>query len=131
MIAVDSSAVVAIAQMEAEADAFLDMLSREEARMAGVNYVEAGIVLIGRGRMESAADYALWLSAHGITIVADESLHAPALAAYLSYGRGFHRARLNLADCFAYALASVLNAPLLYKGADFSLTDIRPAYRAV
>jgi ribonuclease VapC len=50
-----------------------------------------------------------------------------ALAAYLAWGRGHHDARLNLADCFAYALAKHLDAPLLYKGDDFALTDVRSA----
>ena len=50
-----------------------------------------------------------------------------ALRAYLAFGRGVHRAGLNLGDCFAYALAKQLDAPLLYKGDDFSVTDIRPA----
>jgi ribonuclease VapC len=42
-------------------------------------------------------------------------------------GRGVHRAGLNLGDCFAYALAKQLDAPLLYKGNDFALTDVRSA----
>ena len=51
-----------------------------------------------------------------------------ASAAYARYGRGTgHPARLNLADCAAYALATSLGAALLYKGDDFALTDVRPA----
>ncbi len=50
-----------------------------------------------------------------------------ALQAHLRYGKGRHPARLNLSDCFAYALAKQLDAPLLYKGDDFSQTDIRSA----
>ena len=49
------------------------------------------------------------------------------MQAYLTFGRGYHPARLNLADSFAYALARRLDAPLLYKGDDFALTDIRSA----
>lgn len=60
-------------------------------------------------------------------IVEREVSGAVALGAYLTYGRGVHRARLNLGDCFAYALAKELDAPLLYKGNDFLHTDIRPA----
>ena len=50
-----------------------------------------------------------------------------ALDAYLRFGKGLHPARLNLGDCFAYALAKALDAPLLYKGDDFAMTDIRSA----
>ena len=57
----------------------------------------------------------------------DVDLSAPALQAYLQYGKGRHPARLNLADCFAYALAKRLDVPLLYKGDDFAKTDIRSA----
>ena len=52
---------------------------------------------------------------------------AAALRAYLQYGKGVHRAGLNLGDCYAYALAKAMDAPLLYKGEDFVFTDIRPA----
>jgi ribonuclease VapC len=47
--------------------------------------------------------------------------------AYRRYGKGYHSARLNYGDCFAYALAKELDAPLLYKGNDFAQTDIRSA----
>jgi ribonuclease VapC len=50
-----------------------------------------------------------------------------ALDAFTRFGKGRHPARLNLGDCFAYALASTLNEPLLFKGEDFGKTDIEPA----
>jgi ribonuclease VapC len=49
--------------------------------------------------------------------------------AYFRYGRGYHRAGLNLADCFAYALAKSRNEALLFKGDDFAKTDIVPAWQ--
>ncbi len=55
---------------------------------------------------------------------------AVARTAYLRFGRGNHPARLNYGDCFAYALAKVTGEPLLFKGNDFSQTDITPALRA-
>ena len=56
-----------------------------------------------------------------------EQAHA-AYAAYAIYGKGIHAtARLNLCDCVAYALAKDLDAPLLFKGDDFSGTDVRAA----
>jgi ribonuclease VapC len=53
-----------------------------------------------------------------------------ALASFIRYGKGRHRARLNLGDCFAYALAKTRNLPLLFKGDDFLNTDIIPAWSA-
>ncbi len=51
-----------------------------------------------------------------------------AVSAFERYGKGIHsEARLNLADCAAYALAKIMNAPLLFKGDDFTLTDVMPA----
>ena len=55
----------------------------------------------------------------------DEAQAALAFEAYRRYGKGYHSARLNLGDCAAYALARNLDAPLLFKGNDFSQTDIR------
>ena len=57
----------------------------------------------------------------------DDQLAAIASAAYTRFGKGLHPARLNLGDCVSYALAQRLNEPLLYKGDDFSKTDIRSA----
>ena len=52
-----------------------------------------------------------------------------AMRAFLQYGKGRHPARLNIADCFAYALAKSRNLPLLFKGDDFAKTDVIPAWR--
>lgn len=57
-----------------------------------------------------------------------EAAHA-AREAYFRFGRGYHRAGLNLDDCFVYALAKSRGAPLLFKGDDFSQTDVAPAWR--
>ena len=56
----------------------------------------------------------------------EEQMHAAALA-YQTYGRGHHSARLNFGDTFPYALAKTRRLPLLYKGDDFSQTDLTPA----
>jgi len=47
--------------------------------------------------------------------------------AYRDFGKGRHKARLNLGDCFAYALAKEMHEPLLFKGRDFHHTDIEAA----
>jgi ribonuclease VapC len=127
MIVVDASALVAIGDGEPEANALLELLTANEAVMTSINYVETGIILIGRLRLRSPAELDLWLSKLGVEVRSVEDLALPALQAYLYYGRGYHRARLNLADCFAYALAKQLDAPLLFNGDDFAYTDVRPA----
>ncbi|KRA66364.1 twitching motility protein PilT [Caulobacter sp. Root655] len=127
MIAVDASALVAIGDDEPEAERFLDILERNPSCISAVNYVETGLILIGRGRLATQEDLDDWLKRLGAKVMPDENLAAAALGAYLVYGRRYHPAKLNLADCFAYALAKQLDAPLLYKGDDFPLTDIRSA----
>lgn len=68
------------------------------------------------------------LTGFGIQIVAVTEDHARhAREAYRRYGRGNHPARLNLGDCFAYALAKARGEPLLFKGGDFSRTDVEAA----
>jgi ribonuclease VapC len=128
MIVVDASALVAIGDLEPEAEAFtLKIIGAPEARIASVNLVEAGLILIGRGRFAGVEDLDAWIAGLGLEVDAHSVGHGEALAAYMRYGRGYHPAKLNLGDSFAYALAKKLDAPLLYKGDDFSQTDIRPA----
>ena len=50
-----------------------------------------------------------------------------ALVGWRRFGKGQHRAALNFGDCFSYGLAMALEAPLLFKGADFAATDVQPA----
>ncbi len=127
MIVVDASALVAIGDDEPEAERFLAVLEQNPSRISAVNYVEAGLILIGRGRLATQEDLDDWLKQLGASVMPDENLASAALDAYLVYGRRRHPAKLNLADCFAYALAKSLDAPLLYKGDDFPLTDVRSA----
>lgn len=128
MIVVDTSALVAIAEREPEKQQFLSVLDRSKVSyLSPINYVETGVVLIQRLLMADAAEVVDWLSGLGVTQREDVELGAAALAAYLQFGKGRHPAQLNLADCFAYALAKQLGLPLLYKGDDFAKTDIRSA----
>ena len=128
MIAVDASALVAIALGEPDANHFADRLRGASARfIAPVNYVETGLVLRRQGLIASRSHLDEWFSAYEIVVDDKSALAQTALTAYLRFGKGIHPARLNLADCFAYALAKELDAPLLYKGDDFAMTDIRSA----
>ena len=127
-IVVDTSALVAIALEEPEGDAFIAAVeAATDLLISPMTYVELGSVLIGRDHFPSRHVLDEWLAIYRIELARDPVIDAAALEAYLLFGKGWHPARLNLGDCFAYALAKALNAPLLYKGDDFPLTDVRLA----
>ena len=64
----------------------------------------------------------------GIKVVPfDRDQAEVAREAFRRFGKGRHRARLNFGDCFVYALSKTLDAPILFKGNDFSLTDLKRA----
>lgn len=130
MIAIDSSAVVAIVLAEAEAHHFAKIMEEDgDARLSAANYVETANVIEGRFGASGAAlldGYMARFRVAGMTVVAfDETQAELAREGFRRYGKGRHPAGLNFGDCFAYALAKALDAPLLYKGADFDKTDLR------
>lgn len=124
---VDPSAMVAIILDEPEARTLARTITAApSARMSAASYVELGAVIDGRrDPVLSGAMDELIRSGH-IEIV-PFTVHQAQLArdAYQRFGRGSgHPARLNMGDCFSYALARDLGEPLLFKGRDFALTDI-------
>ena len=127
IVVVDASALVAMALAEPERSAFEAVVADAEVLLATpANLTEAGLVLVLRERRFTAAEYHRWLD--DLDIASSDLVGEPeALDAYLRWGKGVHRAALNMGDCFAYALAKRLDAPLLYKGEDFPLTDVRSA----
>ena len=129
-LVVDSSAIVAILPEVAEASAFSDLLdARPVSYCSGVNFVETFMVLTSRIASIGVADLAGALQTLAIEQQpVDPEQSALASEALLRFGKGRHPAKLNLGDCFSYALAKSLNAPLLYKGSDFSQTDIVSAF---
>lgn len=134
MIVVDSSAVIAIVFAEPEGAALLTRLDQDlpgQRVISEANYVESGAVLAGRiaNRDEAKTDLDRFLALAGIEVVpVDVRQSGLALEARVRFGRGFGSgAKLNFGDCFAYALAKAMNAPLLYVGNDFTQTDIVPA----
>src|ERR1700758_2851840 len=131
MIVVDTSVIVAIIKEEADASKwteFLDQASR--AIMSVVSHVETTMVVAGRRRDADLPRIDAVLRALRIDVVPVTLAHgSAAIEAFLRYGKGRHPARLNLADCFSYALAKSRNLPLLFKGSDFLRTDIAPAWR--
>jgi len=97
-VVVDASAVVAIVFGEPEAGAFEAYLRAvDDAYITPINLTEAGLALILRDGRFSQADLAKWLDAFGVTERPVSGVLA--LEAYLRFGRGAHRARLNLGDC--------------------------------
>jgi ribonuclease VapC len=131
VIVVDTSIVIAIIKDEPEAATFVDILDDSQMTiMSVVSYVEAHMVTNNRRLRTEATDVDNILAAAGIEIVdVTRDQAGLAVSAFLAYGKGRNRARLNLADCFSYALAKSRGAPLLFKGDDFSRTDIVPAWR--
>lgn len=127
---VDSSAVIAILKGEPETPALaMAMETADVLRISAATYVEASIVTDGyrNPRLSARFDEMMELPKVIIEPVTVEQAKI-ARQAYRDYGRGSgHAANLNIGDCFSYALARVKREPLLFKGADFSLTDVRSA----
>ncbi len=126
---VDASALLAILLDEPDADRFSHAIADEleDLLISPVNFVEAAIRADKRGEeTANALDEIMRVS--GIEVAA-VSIHQTRLAreAYQKFGKGNHPARLNLGDCFAYALAKARGEPLLFKGDDFRLTDVEAA----
>ena len=123
---IDTSALLAILQDEPERRAFNEAIEAADTRaMSVANFVEASIVVESRYGAEGVRDLDLFLERAVIELV-DVTLaqgHA-ARRAFARYGKGRHTAGLNFGDCFSYALAAERGEPLLFKGADFSKTDI-------
>ena len=127
-LVIDSSALVAIALLESDRALYQARIEQaDEILISPMNYVEVGLVLVARRHFPSRDAMDTWLASYRVEIAREPAIDTAALDAYLRYGKGRHPARLNLADCFAYALAKTLDAPLLFKGDDFPLTDVRPA----
>ncbi len=129
---VDCAAIVAILTKESEATVFSDLLdSRPISYCSSVTFVEPFIVLSSRIANLSVAGLATALQTLAIEqrpVDAEQS--GLASKAFLRFGKGGHSAKLNLGDCFSYALAKSLQTPLLYKGEDFTRTDIASALTA-
>lgn len=130
---VDASAIVAILAGEPEATRFADALDRAEQRITSPIAVFEAVLGLCRVRHatveEAEADVAEFLRLADITCrpITAQDAHQ-ALVAFARYGKGRgHPAQLNLGDCFAYAAARGHDLPLLFKGNDFTQTDIEPA----
>ncbi|HST74724.1 MAG TPA: type II toxin-antitoxin system VapC family toxin [Acetobacteraceae bacterium] len=130
---VDASAIIAILTGEPEADALADRLDEARAPITSPVAVFEAALGLSRKRhasvAEAVADVRELLAAAGIRVIPLTDREAEtALDASARYGKGRgHPARLNMGDCFAYAMAKNHRVPLLFKGDDFSKTDIPSA----
>lgn len=126
---VDASALLAILFHEPERDRFARAVADAGVRLLGaVNALEAAVVVAARKGPAGGRELDLLLHHADIEVVGfDDAQWRLAREAYDRYGKGRHRAALNLGDCCAYALARHTGEPLLFKGADFSQTDVTAA----
>lgn len=132
MIAVDSSALIAILLEEPEKLACSTaIIEADGAKISAPNFFEASMVAEAKQGESGCRDLDRMAAALGLDVVAFDGSHMQAARdAFRRYGKGRHRAALNFGDCCAYALAKTLDVPLLFKGNDFALTDIKRALRA-
>lgn len=126
---VDSSALLAVLLDEPQRKAITKALERtDELHMSAVNFVETSVVIEARKGAAGLLELDRLIDRSGIEIaVVDKRVAMEARLAYRLFGKGYHPARLNLGDCFAYALAKTLNVPVLCTGRDFAKTDISVA----
>jgi ribonuclease VapC len=128
MIVVDSSALLAIVFREPENQTFAEIIaSTDRCIISAVNAHETATVLrLRHGRAAVESFWRLLVDSQIEIIPFDEVQVRAAALAFDRYGKGIHpKARLNLSDCAAYALSKTMNAPLLFKGDDFSETDLQ------
>lgn len=131
-VVVDSSALLAVLLGEADAARFADALVQHvgDLHLGSVTLVETAVVLESRKGREAADDLRTLMSRLSVQIHAVSPDQAErAIEAWRRFGKGRHPARLNLGDCFSYALAGSLGARLLFKGSDFTQTDVAAALR--
>jgi ribonuclease VapC len=121
--------LIAILFGEPEALSFTRVLAGETLKLiSSFNALETGIVVEARKGEAGGREFDLLMHRAQIEIVAMNADQAEiARAAWRKYGKGNHPADLNIGDCCAYALAKYSGEPLLFKGDDFSQTDIQSA----
>ncbi len=128
MIAVDTSALIAVVRNEATAvrcSAVLEIPTEQFLLSAGT-LLEVQIVAARKGCRPGLDELLALLPFNIVDVTAARA--ELAASAYRQFGKSFHRAALNFGDCFSYATAREFDCPLLYVGADFVHTDIRSAF---
>ncbi|MBL0156056.1 MAG: type II toxin-antitoxin system VapC family toxin [Bryobacterales bacterium] len=125
----DTSALAAIFFREPEEGRYVQLIqSAERCLISVANFVELSMVIESQIGPDAGRQCDAFFRSAGIVIeplTVEQGLIAR--QAFLDFGKGRHPAGLNYGDCFAYALAKATGEPLLFKGQDFSRTDIRSA----
>ena len=126
---IDTSAVLAVLFGEPDAGRYEEAIAAAwPRRMSVVALLEAAMVVEGRGGAAAGQELDTLLERSEIELAPATPEHANAARrAWRRFGKGNHPAALNFGDCFAYALAKTAGEPLLFKGEDFSRTDIEAA----
>ena len=133
---VDASAIVAILTGEPEADAMLDAIDTASEPITSAVAIYEAVLAVSRKKqgqlLQARRDVAEFLHTAGLYVapIAWAETEA-ALDAFARYGRGRgHPAKLNMGDCFVYAVTKIAGCRLLFKGDDFVHTDLRSAIAA-
>ena len=126
---IDTSALLAILFDEDDATRYADAIAQAAMRqISAASYLEAGIVVDNQISAAAGRQLDVLIARADIRVEAVTREHADiARQAYLDFGKGNHAAGLNFGDCFAYALSKATGQPLLFKGNDFSKTDLAGA----
>jgi ribonuclease VapC len=130
---IDTSALVAILLGEPEAPVFVDLIAADQVRLlSAASLLEASLVVASRFGEAGGRELDLLLYRAGITVrPVDVEQIEEARVAFGRYGKGRHPAGLNFGDLFSYALSRTSAQPLLFKGDDFSKTDVTPVPRSI
>ncbi len=124
MIAVDTSALMAVVLGEAEANACIAVLEKEDEILISAATIAEALIVAARRNV--GEEMATLIDGLGFNAVAVTPASARRVAqAYARWGKSVHAAGLNFGDCFAYELARAHDCPLLYVGGDFARTDIK------
>jgi ribonuclease VapC len=125
-VIVDSSALIAILNVESEADTFAALIQDDTLPKISATTVVEVAHAAGHSRRVDVDELIANCGAQVVDFTAEHA--RVARQAFHTYGRGSgSRARLNFGDCMAYALAKATGEPLLFKGDDFTHTDVTPA----
>jgi ribonuclease VapC len=123
---IDTSAIIAVLFNEDDASVYAELITQSDSpRMSAATFVETAIVVETQTKTSGSRQLDAFLRRADIAIepVTEEHAHI-ARQAFIDFGKGRHPAGLNYGDCFSYALAKATGEPLLFKGKDFSKTDL-------
>jgi len=126
---IDSSVFIAALLGEPEEEAFITAITADRTRLASAaTMLESSMVILSRKGEPGLAEFRAFAARAAVQVAGFGSEHVDvAIDAFRRFGKGRHPAGLNFGDCFSYALAKTTGEPLLFKGDDFSQTDIKRA----